>query len=510
MTELREVERPRLTAKGRDWLSRRGLDSELAESLGLTSGELTPGGAEWIKVPLERDGVLVNWILKHTETGESRLRRGAELLLWREESITDAGLADQPLIITEGPWDALAAIQAGFWRTCSMPNGAPQKASDAPETAQRYRCLDRPGMGAVREIIIAADGDAAGHALLTDMTHLLGPARCRFLAYPAGCKDLNDVLLAHAVDGVRRTIEAAKWSNVAGVYKRCELPPLAPLTIWRPDLPMDAARLIPLCPGHVSVWTGVASFGKSTLLNACAWSIAERHGLVIAHGAFETTPQREYMEDLIAFRTGCAVGDRDMPTGGVEDALRWADDHLVFINADGAGAPQSDDLVDATLDWFISCAVTAIVRHGARIVILDPWSQLDHDMEGGEREDQYVRRALKRLKMIARTHDCHIAIVAHPRKPRRDADGGYEVPEGYDISGSAHWFNGADLGVTAHRAGTAAQPNRVLIRVWKVKNHRMMNVTGEAHVLLDSRTGRYSSSRDDPERGARGRKDVDG
>lgn len=502
MTALVPV-KPALSQVASQWLRARGLDPILCgESLGLHS-YTDRAGSEWITIPYERAGQRTNRKYRKIEEKQWRQDKGGEQVFWRVDCLSDVGLIDQPLVITEGEFDAIAAIQSGYWRTVSIPSGAPQQAGE--NHGAKYAFLDaaRAELEQITEIIIAADMDGAGRALLSDLTALLGAARCKFALYPDGCKDLNDVLLAHGEEGVQAAIAGAKWVNVAGVYKLSELPELPALVIWRPNF-APVREIIPLCPGHVSVWTGIPGHGKSTLLNACAWSIAASYDVRVAHGGFETTPQREYIQDLIAHRSGRVVGDRDNPATK-EDVLAaraWAEEHIIFINGDGYASPKSAELVDATLEWFIQCAQTAVVRHGCRVVILDPWSQIDHDIDSREREDQYIRRALKRFKIFARTFDVHVAIVAHPTKPKRDGDGAYELPEGYDISGAAHWNNFADVGVTVHsdpELGEDGEPvalhpelARVRIRVWKVKNHRMMNRPGDVLAIVNTRTGQYT------------------
>lgn len=497
--------RPSLSLEAREWLRARGLDAVLCEELGLTSGRLRQDGPEWIKIPYEKNGQLVNYKLRSIGSKEWSQKKDGEQVLWRLECLTDAALDNEPLVITEGEFDAIAAVQAGYWRTVSVPGGAQ---SGAGVVADALEVIER-----VREIVIAADDDGPGHELLEELVGILGPARCRKVAYPKGCKDLNDVLRRFGEEGVKKCVEASPWANVAGVFLLDDLPELPDLTIWRPSIE-GLRQVLPICPGHVSVWTGIAGHGKSTLLNACAWSIADTEKLRIGHGAFETTPQREYLQDLIAHKTGYAVGDRQMPAGAVESVRQWARDHIVFINSDGA-SPATSSLIDASLDWFLQCAQTAVIRHGARFIILDPWSQIDHDMDAREREDQYIRRSLRRFRAFARTFNVHLAIVAHPMKPKRDACGGYEMPEGYEISGAAHWYNFADLGVTVHKdperdANGEPRPdsNRVRIRVWKVKNHRMMGKPQDANMSLDYVTGRYSRWSQEPQRSAAVRKDI--
>lgn len=506
-----------LSQAARAWLEARGLDSALCEAQGLVSRPRreADGKAEALIIPFEKAGRVVNRKYRSIDEKRWAQDKGGEQIFWRRDVLADAALADQPLVITEGEFDALAAIQAGYWRTVSIPAGAPEKPSDGRAGA-KYAFIDeaRTDLEPVKEIIIAADGDGPGAALLSDLTALLGPARCRFVTYPAGCKDLNDVLREYGAERVREVLEASRWVRVAGVHRLDELPPLPALEIWRPSVLGAIDKLIPICPGHISVWTGIAGHGKSTLLNAVLWTLADKleqdgSSFRIAHGTFESTPQREYLEDATAFRYKRSIAE--LKPDQIKEARAWVNDHVVFLNSDGYANPRDEEWIDATLDWFLQAAQTAVVRHGCRIIVLDPWSQIDHEIQSGEREDQYIRRALKRLKMFARTFDVHVAIVAHPAKPRRNGDGTYDMPEGYEISGAAHWYNFADLGVTVHRHPPEVperdkhgqetgkwEPDpsstRVLIRVWKVKFHRAMNKPGDAYAQVNCLTGRYESA----------------
>lgn len=509
MTALKITPPSGILPAAQKFLATRGLDADLCERLGLVSGP-DQSGCEWIAFPFERNGVRVNRKFRSVDGKRFKQDKGGEQILWRFDCIADAGLADEPLIITEGELDAISAIQAGYWRTVAFAQGAPQ--SENPEqdlrASPRYAsiwgadCL--PG---VKEIIIAVDGDGPGIQLRSDLVALLGAARCKFVTYPEGCKDLNDVLRERGEEGVREVLQGARWVNVAGVFLPDDLPEVPALRVWRPEVfaPVDA--LIPICPGHLSVWTGLAGDGKSTLVNAVMWTLAERYGLRIAAAPFEATPQREYFQDLVAYRAQRPIGDDRNPATDedIEEARAFWRKHIVFLNSDGYD--DKGQLINATIEWFLEAADTAVQRHGCRIIVLDPWSQIDHEPNSFEREDQYVRRVLKGCKRFARERDVHFAIVAHPAKPKRNADGTYPIPEGYDISGAAHWKNAPDLGVTVYRDPPMIEDEnnpgvmipdprstRVLVKAWKVKSHRMMNPTGEVYASFNKRTGRYSSA----------------
>lgn len=504
---LKIVDEPSgLSPSGEAFLKARGLNPELCERLGLTSGP-GRGGTEWVIIPYERKGQRVNRKFRRIDQKQFIQDKGGEQIFWRHDCIADEGLADQPLIITEGEFDAIAAIQAGFWRTVSIPAGAPQEALQGEARASgKYAFIEaaRPALDKIKRIVICADADGPGAALLSDLTALLGPSRCAFAAYPDGCKDLNDVLAEHGEQAVKALIDDAKWVRVVGVHRLLEMPPLPPLELWRPDVHEPIDDLIPICPGQVSVWTGIPGHGKSSLLNAIAWSMAKRDGLRVAHGSFEMQPQREYLNACISYFSNAKA------SAATEEQVHrmklWINNRITFLVADGYAGPGEEEYFDADLAWFFDAARTAVIRDGCRLVILDPWSQIEHARQGNEQETTYIQRSIRRARTFARTFDVHVAIVAHPTKMRRLEDGSYAMPEGYEISGSAHWFNGVDMGVTSHRdppmiedeASGVWVPDphstRVLIRVWKKKTHSVMGKPGDAYASFNSDTGRYTSA----------------
>jgi twinkle protein len=121
--------------------------------------------------------------------------------------------------------DALAAIQCGFLRTVSVPDGAPAEPLGGA-SGPKYAYLDE-AIGRRREatIILAVDGDKAGANLFHDLVLRLGRARCKFVNYPfkrskreQRCKDLNEVLQEWGEKGV---VETAAWSSCSPSRPLC-------------------------------------------------------------------------------------------------------------------------------------------------------------------------------------------------------------------------------------------------------------------------------------------------
>ena len=73
----------------------------------------------------------------------------------------------------------------------------------------------------------------------------------------------------------------------------------------------------------------------------------------------------------------------------------------------------------------------------------------------------------------------------------------FVVVEGYDISGSANWFNRADLGATIYRE----IENEVQVKCWKARFPAFGKRYATARLKRDPRTGRLSSIGIDDEDG---------
>jgi twinkle protein len=84
----------------------------------------------------------------------------------------------------------------------------------------------------------------------------------------------------------------------------------------------------------------------------------------------------------------------------------------------------------------------------------------------------------------------HVWFIAHQAKLQRDATGNLPVPTLYDISGSAHWTNKADIGFVVWR-DTADVTTPVQVHVKKVRLKRV-GKTGVAELVYDRVTGRYT------------------
>lgn len=471
-------------------LEARGIDVELASRLGLASSQRE--GGDCLVLPFVREGKVVRRKYRRFEVIEGKSKwsadKGGQRIAFNEDCLRDDVLLACPLIITEGELDAIASIQAGFLRTISVPDGAPQEPVKDAAESKAYEWLadirtlltkDR-----VTEIIIATDADDPGAALMHDLAILLGRYRCKYLTYPKSkkdrgrerCKDLNEVLEDWGPKGVVETVARAQWIRMGGVYRMGELPPLPASVIYEPQFRLFRENF--KCRlGDFSVITGTPGFGKTSFANDLFCGIAYENHLTIAWASFEQEPQRDHRRNLRSWFTGRR--EIDLTPAEMANADRWIEAQHLFL------MPQDDE--DATLEWLLEKMELAVARYGARIIVIDPWNELEHSRRQDETETEYIGRAIRTLKRFAKAFKVHICVIAHPTKSAKDGEGNYKMPTLYDINGSANWYNKADLGVIVHRQ----TKDDTLIKVQKSRYHEVIGVPGEVVMQFSKDERRY-------------------
>lgn len=451
-----------------DWLQKRGIDPELATAYGLCTRELRSAGRA-LAFPFVRRGKVINH--KYRLPGkEFRQDKDAARALWNEDVLTDTSLASEPLVIVEGEMDALSAITAGYLRTVSVPDGAGSNLDFLASDDVWPLIKDIP------TVILATDGDEPGSRLQAELARRLGAARCYHIAYPDETKDLNEVLMAHGANAVRQTLDTAKPYPVKGLYKLADYPDIPnPQTFETGYLSLNS--VMRLWRGEFMVVTGVPSTGKSLFTLQLLASICERHEHRAAIASFEM-PITPYVRDIL----------RDFRGGEAREADRWINDTFAFIDQDPRGEEE-----EATVEWLLDRASDAVVRYGIDWLLIDPWNQIDHQINRGEGGADYQRRAIKAVKRFARSYQCGVIVVAHPTKDVRDPRSGkIRKPNLYDIDGSAHWFNAADHGVVVERPfGTASTMTRINTDKVRFKSG---GAVGAGWLEYETHTGRFKSA----------------
>ena len=465
-----------------EWLSSRGISRETADRCGLISGEVwvgaRKGNALCIGFPYKNgDGTTA---VKWRDGAKNFTQSGSARSLWRLNGF-DGG----DLVITEGEMDALAFEESGVFAT-SVPNGAPAAAIKDPGSATRkfsYLWDAKAAITSADKIIIATDSDGPGRILAEEIARRVGRARCWKASYPEGCKDPNDVLIKHGKDGVAGLLtEATPWP-VSGLRDAREYRDEAMdllvngidrgVAIGIPELD----RIFRPTPQTLTVCTGIPGSGKSAFLSWAATQLAVRSGWRSAILSAETSTQIHILQLAALFCQKPFFGPNKMSEKELSKALDWIEQRFFFLD-------ESDTNIDSVLER----AQAAVLRHGVRILIIDPYNFLTGSSSGSD-DNQIgaINRLLVSLKSFSVEHSISCWLIAHPIKMYRGNDGSVPVPTGYEISGSAAFFNIADNGVTITRAGQG----KSLITSWKAR-FPWVGELGECLLDYSPETGVFS------------------
>lgn len=458
-----------------EWLGKRGIHAEVANNMGIR-GE-SKNGTDWIQFPYMSQGVEVN--TKHRCLNEKKFYQEADSkkIVWNEDCLRDTALKDEPLYIFEGEIDAITAIQCGFDRAISVPDGAPSQKIDDYDSL-KYSYLDDlyPLIDDIKEIYICSDGDGPGGNLLHDLSIRIGIARCKWIKYPKKCKDINDVLMEYGEKGVCETLRRGQWVTIHGLYRMDEMPLVPENKAYSTGFTaLDNHYKIRM--GDFCVITGIPSHGKTIFANDIFSRCADLYNWKICIASFEQSPTLDHKRNLRKWYMRGTMWNKEE----IEKADKWINDHYLFM------VPGFDD--DITLDWVMEKAAASVVRYGCNVVVIDPWNEMDHLRNPGETITEYTGRAIKRFKKFAQKFNIHLVIIAHPAKMRKKDNGTYPVPSLYDISDSAHWYNKPDIGIVVHRESET----ETMIRIAKSRYHDIIGKPGDVPVTYNQHINRYEA-----------------
>lgn len=469
-----------------DWFSKRGIPAEVVNRNRISTGTAympqVEAEVQAIRFPFYRNGEVVN-IKSRDKNKNFRMESGAERILY---GIDDAAGHDT-LIIVEGEIDKLSIETAGFINCVSVPDGAPSPKSK--DYTNKFSFLEGCDefLSAFKQIVLAVDSDEPGQKLEEELARRLGRERCARVQWPDGCKDANEVLKEHGKETLKECIESARLYPVVGLFEISDFTAdidrlyehghvAGAKTGWES---LDRHYMPAL--GQFTVVTGIPSHGKSEVVDALLVNLARFYGWTAAIFSPENQPLALHFEKIAEKVMGKPFkGHQKMSRADLETAKKWIGERFIFM------LPEADSL---SIDKVLDLARVAVRRKGVRCVVIDPWNELDHSRPNNLTETEYISHALSKIRRFAREHQVHVWLIAHPTKLKKE-NGKYPVPTLYDISGSAHWINKADFGLTVWR-DVLAEGSPTQIHIQKVR-FKSNGKPGAVELSYDRMTGRYS------------------
>jgi twinkle protein len=214
------------------------------------------------------------------------------------------------------------------------------------------------------------------------------------------------------------------------------------------------------------------------------FNICRQYNLVAAIASFETRAKPHHRRNIRQLLAGCL--ERDMSPEETQRADEWIDAHYRWIVHPN---------MRPSLKWVLDMAEVAVIRHGARIVQIDPWNKLEADRPQDMRETDWIGLCLDEIMDFARDMNCHVQIVAHPAK-MGDPKNRRGRPELSDIAGSKHWDNKVDLGLSVFRPRVFEDGQRMTECELHVVKSRYEELGYPCYLELDYsvKRGRYETT----------------
>lgn len=235
--------------------------------------------------------------------------------------------------------------------------------------------------------------------------------------------------------------------------------------------------------------TGVPGMGKSEFIDALMVNLAESGRWAFAVYSPENLPVVTHAVKLMEKRARKPFGNgptERMSNDEMRFAAKWVSDNFTFFDSELG-----------TLMDLVHSGIRLGMKAGRRLgIVIDPWNSLNHYdpsvRMAGMSETEYIASVLGKLVKFVRSDEgrgIHVFLVAHPAKLYRGNDGKYPIPTGYDVAGSAHFFNRADNILCIHR-DKSVDTQDVELYVQKVK-FKHIGHFGMATLKYDRVTGRY-------------------
>jgi twinkle protein len=473
----------------REYLEKRGISMKIAKKEGVF--EYSVRGNPIMGFPFYMNKTLVNvkyfnvrwtpdsdqtkWFSMDRKHGSKSIFLGMQSIRFeRNEEIED----HKYVLICEGEWDFLTWKQCGYNNVLSVPQGAPNP--KAKNFDHEFDYVTDPYVTSffhpdnLDEIIFSTDNDAPGEALRKHLSYFFGKERCKYINYPVGYKDINEVyfgnteknLPALGQEGVDECFLNLSSFAVAGIIRpsdvQTDLVKYAKHG-FKPGLGIGQDhidKLFTLKPKHITFVTGVPGAGKSTFIR---WYLGE---LVVHNSNLNLkwalyTPEnrpvaREYAK-LAEIITGQSFfeGYSNSMTDDIRiRTMNFIEKHFFIISPDRKNFETWGDTIKHerinTLDSLLKYLIYLKKTENIFGYVIDAWNRIEHEQPKYMTETSFISQQLDYLINFNDTYDVHGIVIVHPRKIDIQGEN-YRMPSLYDVKGSSAWKEKADIGIIVHR-----------------------------------------------------------
>ncbi len=466
-----------LTDRALKWFESRGIGQDALNELKVDSViEYMPQfqkEVETIRFPYYKDSVFIN--AKYRGGNKSfKLISEAELCFWNIDNMSS------DVIIVEGEIDLLSFVECGLKSVISVPNGAGNT---------EYLDAVISKFDGVDDIYLAVDNDKKGIELREELARRLGYERCLIVDFKE-CKDANEYLMKYGSFELSQCVANANNYPVKGIVKVNDI--YADIkglfdTGVQPgkDIQLgELDKLITWESGRLACVTGIPGHGKSEFVDFLISRLNYIYGWKAAYFTPENYPLKFHYSKLFEKYVGKSFSTQYCTDDEFNIAYEYMRENYYYIM----------DEEDNSVDLIIESAKSLVKSKGIKVLVIDPYNKLEHNQRRGESETQYISRFLDKITQFAKFNDVLVILVAHPKKMNKGLNGVYEVPNMYDISGSSHFYNKTDYGITVYRnySESGGYENSVDVHIQKVK-FKHLGETGLCELNYNYRNGRFET-----------------
>lgn len=419
-----------------------------------------------------RNSELVN--IKYRGKNKSfKLHKGSELIFYNLDAIAN----QKEVIICEGEIDAMTFHQCGFKNVVSVPNGA-----NAANNNLIYldNCID--SFDTIETFYLATDNDINGRKLRIDLAERFGIEKCRYIEFDE-FKDANDLYIHKGATAIKDAFINAKLFPLEGVFT------IEDIDFEINDMYQNGLdngigigdkefdKHLRFAKGYITTITGVPGHGKSDFLDQIAIKLNLEHNWKFAFYSPENKPTRLHFSKLARKIVGKKwFGDGRLSINEMNDVKNHLNGKFWFIK------PEKD----FTLESILSHVKKLKATNGVDAFVIDAWNKLEHKY--GQSETKYIGESLDKLGTFCEENNVHCFLVAHPTKILKNKDTQmYEIPNLYNISGSANFYNKTDNGITVYRN---FQEEKTEVYIQKVKFSHWGEI-GKVEFKYHLDSGRY-------------------
>lgn len=378
-------------------------------------------------------GEIKNWCQKDADTSP---------LLFNMNRVNPT----QPLVITEGEIDCLAAIEAGYSNAVSVPFGA----GNFSWIEENFEWLEQ-----FDSIIVCSDNDDPGIKMQKECVSRLGSWRTKFIEIPhtvtledgtgRKTKDLNEILYWQGKEAVLSLIHNAKDPGVPSVQDvsditETDLDEIDGITTGIAELDSELMKLF---YGTLTILSGQPGAGKTSFISQLVCqAINEGQNAWVYSREMPAWMTKSWLNYIMAGRNNI----KTYTNSGGCTYYKVTQDAKEAINETyrGRWVVYRDDASNKFSDVLQSME-DCVRKYGSKLLILDNLMTLDF---GADENNENLKQTevINQLIYFAMRYSVAVVLVAHPRKLMKNCDVGI-----YDLSGTANIINLAHRTISLKR-----------------------------------------------------------